>query len=248
MSVPLDPLSWDQTLEIVSQWAAQDQGRMVCLCNSHSLVSAQRDPGFRHVLARADLRLPDGAPVAWRLRQMGHPRQARISGPDLMERYLALAAQRQEPLYLYGATEATLARLRERLQARWPQLRIAGSCSPPFREQTPQEEADAAARIRDSGARTVWVALGCPRQERWMARMRARIPAVLLGVGAAFDFLSGTVRRAPPWMQRAGLEWLHRAGQEPMRLGSRYLVTQPLFVAGVLHEMLRSHRPERRQR
>lgn len=248
LSVALDAMGWPQTLRTIETWAGRGESRTVCLCNAHSLVEAGRSTDFARALAGADLCLPDGAPVAWMLRRLGHRGQPRISGPDLMARYLQGAAARGEPIFLYGSRPATLERLSQRLLQRWPGLQIAGSHSPPFGEPSDGEDARAAQQIRASGARTVWVALGCPRQERWMARMRPRIPAVLLGVGAAFDFLAGEVRRAPPWMQRAGLEWLHRLAQEPRRLGRRYLVTQPLFAARALHEALRVQEPERRSR
>lgn len=248
LSVAVDPLGWDQTLATIAGWAREGRGRMVCLCNAHSLVAAAGDRDFARALSSADLCLPDGAPVAWMLRRLGHAAQPRISGPDLMARYLAQAARSGEPVFLYGGTPNTLQALHQTLPRHWPGLVIAGSHSPPFRELSAPEEEAVAERIRRSGARTVWVALGCPRQERWMARMRPRLNAVLLGVGAAFDFHAGAVRRAPAWMQGAGLEWLHRLAQEPWRLGRRYLVTQPVFAARALRESLNRHRPERRSR
>jgi len=175
---------------------------------------------------------PDGAPIAWMLRRLGFPDQPRISGTDLMRAYLAQASQRAEPIFLFGGTEEALAALQRNLRAEFPALVIAGAISPPFRPITPEEDAAMVAQINASGARTVWVGLGCPKQEKWMLAHRGRVQAVMLGVGAAFDFISGTKARAPAWVQGLGLEWLHRLASEPGRLWKRYLVTNTLFVLG----------------
>jgi N-acetylglucosaminyldiphosphoundecaprenol N-acetyl-beta-D-mannosaminyltransferase len=242
LGVPIDPLDWSDALARIADWAAKRESRYVCICNAHSVVTASRDASFRRVVAGSDLATPDGAPVAWMLRRLGHRAQQRINGPDLMWRYLEQAAQRQEPIFLYGSTEATLGRLQERLQSRWPALPIAGVHSPPFRVLTEDEDAAAVARINASGARTVWVSLGCPKQELWMAAHRGRVNAVMVGVGAAFDFHAGVTARAPRWMRRAGLEWLHRLLREPRRLWRRYLVTNALFILGAARQLLRPRR------
>jgi N-acetylglucosaminyldiphosphoundecaprenol N-acetyl-beta-D-mannosaminyltransferase len=224
-------LSLEECVERMIAWARRGESRYVCACNAHSLVSARVDGLFAQALAEADLCVPDGAPVAWRLRGRGFAGQPRVSGPDVMLRCCERAAEAGLPVFLYGATEPTLARLGRALRARFPALRVAGALSPPFRELSPQEEDAALQAIAASGARLVFVALGCPRQEAWMHAHRARLPAVMLGAGAAFDFLAGTQPRAPRWMQGAGLEWLHRLAHEPRRLWRRYLVTNTLFLA-----------------
>jgi N-acetylglucosaminyldiphosphoundecaprenol N-acetyl-beta-D-mannosaminyltransferase len=180
----------------------------------------------------------DGAPVAWMVRRFGYKDQQRINGPDLMWNYCALAAQRGELIYLYGSTPATLATLAHRLAREFPGLKVAGAYSPPFRPLTVAEDTEAVAAINASGAGTVWVSLGCPKQETWMAAHRGRINAVMIGVGAAFDYHAGTVHRAPLLMQRLGLEWLHRLISEPRRLWRRYLVTNTLFVLGALRQLM----------
>jgi N-acetylglucosaminyldiphosphoundecaprenol N-acetyl-beta-D-mannosaminyltransferase len=172
------------------------------------------------------------------LRRLGARGQHRVSGPDFMLAYCEHAARGGEPMYLYGAAPDTLRELQARLRARWPGLRIAGAHSPPFRPLDAAEQAEDLQRIRDSGARTVWVGLGCPKQELWMAARRQELDSVLIGVGAAFDFHAGTLRRAPAWMQRSGLEWLHRLLSEPRRLGRRYLVTNTLFLVGAARQWL----------
>jgi len=246
LGTPIDVIDMAQAVQRIASWAADAQSRVVCLCNVHSVVTAQRDPAFGDVLAQADLAAPDGAPVAWMLRRQGASTQHRVSGPDLMLDYCEHAAQSGEAIYLYGGQPDTLAALQTRLLQRWPTLRIAGAHAPPFREANAEEDAADTARINASGARTVWVGLGCPKQEAWMQAHRGRVQAVMLGVGAAFDFHAGVLPRAPRWMREHGLEWLHRLASEPRRLGRRYLVTNSLFIAGALRQWLgtaRQHGP-----
>lgn len=236
---PLDAVTWDEALTRIGGWASQRESRYVCISNAHSVVTGSQDAAFARVLQGADLVTPDGAPVAWMLRRLGVPAQERINGPDLMWRYCAQAARRREAVFLYGGTPQTLDLLQQRLKAAFPGVVIAGAVSPPFRAATPDEIARDVQAINDSGAGTVWVSLGCPKQELWMAARRGQIRAVMIGVGAAFDYHAGTIKRAPPWMQRAGLEWLHRLLSEPRRLWRRYLVTNSLFIWGAARQLLR---------
>ena len=238
VGVPIDVLDWDDACRTIGRWASRRESRYVCICNVHSVVTARNDPEFMKVIEDADMATADGAPVAWMLRRLGHADQRRINGPDLMLRYCAQAAQRGERIFLYGNTPQTLDQLQQRLHQTFPGLKIAGSYSPPFRALTPEEDAEIVQRINDSGAGTVWVSLGCPKQERWMAAHRGRIQAVMVGVGAAFDYHAGTLQRAPLWMQQHGLEWLHRLWSEPRRLGRRYLVTNTKFLVQVARQLL----------
>lgn len=236
---PLDAVTWEDALARIADWAFRRESRYVCISNAHSVVTGSQDAAFAQVLQGADLVTPDGAPVAWMLRRMGVVAQERINGPDLMWRYCAEAARRGEAVYLYGGTPDTLVLLQQRLKAAFPGLVIAGAMSPPFRAPTPDEIDRDVQAINDSGAGTVWVSLGCPKQELWMAARRGQVKAVMIGVGAAFDYHAGTIRRAPPWMQRSGLEWLHRLLSEPRRLWRRYLVTNSLFIWGAARQLLR---------
>lgn len=205
--------------------------------NVHVVVSASCDAAYRDIINGSDMATPDGAPVAWMMRRQGYTGQPRISGPDLMWALCERAEKEHLPVYCYGCTPATLALLEARLRAAFPALRIAME-SPPFRALSAEEDAAAVARINASGAGLVFVGLGCPKQERWMAEHRGRIHAVMIGVGAAFDFHAGTVRRAPAWMRDRGLEWLHRLLSEPRRLWRRYLVTNTLFIIGAVRQLL----------
>lgn len=238
LGTPIDVIDAAQAVQRIAAWAVAGESRVVCLCNAHSVVTAQREPAFGEVLAQADMAAPDGASVAWILRRQGAGLQRRLSGPDLMLDYCAHAAQCGEALYLYGTRADTLAALRARLIQRWPALSIAGAHAPPFRASSPEEDAADVARINASGAATVWVSLGCPKQEVWMHAHRGRVHAVMVGVGAAFDFHAGVTPRAPRWMREHGLEWLHRLIVEPRRLGPRYLSTNSQFILGAVRQWL----------
>lgn len=238
IGAPIDALTWDQAINRISSWSRARDSRVVCICNAHSVVSARQDPNFAQVIREADMATPDGAPVAWMLRRLGHAQQQRINGPDLMWRYLEHAQLRGESVFFYGNTESTLAKLRVRLLAAFPALNIAGAISPPFHALTADEDAAIVEQINASGAGVVFVSLGCPKQERWMAEHRGRVKAVMIGVGAAFDFHAGTTKRAPSWMQNGGLEWLHRLLSEPRRLAKRYVVTNTLFILAAARQLI----------
>lgn len=230
----IDATSWDEAISRIADWGAERQSRYVTLCNVHSVVTGSQTAKFANVINGADMALPDGAPVAWMMRKEGFAEQQRISGPDLMLRYLAEAERRGQSVFFYGSVDDTLAKLRGRLMAKFPKLKIAGMASPPFRKLTEQEDAEYTQKINASGAHVVFVGLGCPKQEIWMAEHRGAIKAVMVGVGAAFDYHAGTLRRAPAWMQQRGLEWLYRFVCEPRRLARRYLETNSVFVGKLM--------------
>lgn len=246
LGAPIDALSWEEAIQKITHWAAVPESRYICLCNVHSVVTASRDADFMAAVHGADLCAPDGAPVAWALRWLGIASQQRINGPDLMWKYLAEAEHLGQKVFFYGSTEATLAALQAVLSEKFPRLAIAGMYAPPFRRLTEDEERQEIERMNRSGAGLVFVGLGCPKQEKWMAARRDRIRAVLVGVGAAFDYHAGTLERAPAWMQHHGLEWLYRLAKEPRRLFRRYAVTNTLFVYGFMKQMLRHARTSRR--
>jgi|CXWL01.1.fsa_nt_gi N-acetylglucosaminyldiphosphoundecaprenol N-acetyl-beta-D-mannosaminyltransferase len=238
MDTFINAFSWNETLARITIWSKARESRYVCICNVHSVVTASQDGEFRRVVNQADMATPDGMPVAWMLREQGFPGQERINGPDLMWKYCAQAERSGEIMYFYGSTDETLQLLSTKLLAAFPNLRIGGVYSPPFRVLSEAEDEATVASINASGAGVVFVGLGCPKQEKWMAAHRNRIHAVMIGVGAAFDYHAGTVQRAPLWMQRNGLEWLHRLCSEPRRLWKRYFVTNTIFVIGAAMQLL----------
>lgn len=238
MGALIDAVSWDEALHRILSWGAAHESRYVCICNVHSVVTTTRDAEFKQVVNQADMATPDGAPVAWALRRFGFHGQPRVNGPDLMRKYLAEAEVIGQTVYFYGSTDATLAKLHSALLAEFPDLRIGGMHSPPFRALTAEEDAQEVAMINGSGAHVVFVGLGCPKQEKWMATHRGRVNAVMIGVGAAFDYHAGTIKRAPLWWQNNGLEWLYRLCSEPKRLMKRYLVTNTLFIIGFSRQLL----------
>jgi N-acetylglucosaminyldiphosphoundecaprenol N-acetyl-beta-D-mannosaminyltransferase len=238
LSAFVDAVNWPEAIGRIRDWADSRDSRYVCITNVHSVVTAGQDTEFGRVIAGADMVTPDGAPVAWMLRKQGYAGQERINGPDLMWRYFADAQARSESIFLYGGAESTLEILQRRLAVAFPRLKIAGAISPPFRDLAPEEDRAFVAQINASGAGTVWVSLGCPKQEKWMAEHRGHIKAVMIGVGAAFDYHAGTIKRAPLWMQQNGLEWLHRLCSEPGRLWKRYFVTNTLFIFGATKQLV----------
>lgn len=234
----VDALTWDDATSLISDWGLHRESRYICICNVHSLVTAKDNPVFQNVINKADMATPDGYPVAWMLRRLGSPEQQRINGPDLMWE-LCRRGQGKLGIYLFGSTEKTLYLLKRSFNKHFPDLDIVGTYSPPFSDITDKEESNIINTINASGAHLIFVGLGCPKQELWMAQHKGEIKAVMLGVGAAFDYHAGTLKRAPVWMQRAGLEWLYRLTKEPKRLWKRYLTTNTVFMAYALVTMLR---------
>ena len=212
------------------------KGNYVCVSNVHTTVMAYRDEAYRNVQNSGAMALPDGQPLSIVSRKRGFSQARRVPSPDLMPAILNLSQKTGYSHYFYGSTEATLEALRAALLRRYPKLRIAGMYSPPFRELTKEEDQEIVNRINESGADFVWVALGAPKQEWWMYEHRNRIKALMLGVGAAFDFTAGTTKRAPMWMQKLCLEWVFRILREPKRMLPRYLNTNFAFVYSVYRE------------
>lgn len=230
LGIEVDATSYDDACQRIQQWAEQGTSCYVVAANVHVIMMAYWRHTYRQVLQQAALVTPDGMPLVLALRLLGVANQSRVYGPDLMLAWCGRAAQLQVPIYLYGATKPQLDKIEKYLTQKFPALFIAGVHAPPFRPLTAQEEQMDCDRIARSGARVVFVGLGCPRQEEWMARQQGRLPAVMVGVGAAFSFFSGEVKQAPRWMMRWGLEWLYRLSREPRRLWRRYLVNNPTFM------------------
>jgi N-acetylglucosaminyldiphosphoundecaprenol N-acetyl-beta-D-mannosaminyltransferase len=241
LGVPLALTDYEGVLDWMDAMAAANRRGYLCVAATHTVMAAADDPELRAAVAGADFTVPDGQPLVWALNLLGHQVADRVYGPELMDRACARAATTGRRFYLYGGrNQGTLAQLARNLRLRHPGLQIVGGYVPPFRELTDAEEEAVAADIRRSRADIVWVGIGVPKQEKWMARMRHRLAApVLVGVGAAFDFHAGLIAQAPGWMQRSGLEWTFRLAQEPRRLWRRYLRYNPRFVAGFARQCAR---------
>ncbi len=239
LGTQVDVVGIERALTMVLRWTVQRESRYVCHVNVHAVITAVQDGKFRRLLNRADLVAADGMPLVWLMRRRGFSDQSRLSGPDFMWKFCQCAARDGLGIYLYGGTPEALSRLRDRLTTAFPDIRVVGACSPPFRPLCAAEQQEIVTRINESGAHAVFVGIGCPKQERWMARRRGRVHAVMIGVGAAFDYHAGTIPRAPSWMQELGLEWLHRLCADPQRLWRRYLVTNTLFIALLAGQSLR---------
>ncbi len=237
LGIRVDPTSYRQATDDILTWAKAGESRYVCVANVHMVMEAYDHADYQTIVNAADLVVPDGMPLVWMLRRMGHPVQKRVSGPDLMLHVLERAAEQNIPVGFYGGTPAVLERLQAQLHRHFPALKVAYAYSPPFRSLSSQEEKQITKDINSSVIRILFVALGCPKQERWMAAHRGRIRAVMIGVGAAFDFHAGVKSRAPRWMQQAGLEWLFRLLTEPRRLWYRYLYHNPRFAVLALRQL-----------
>jgi len=230
LGMRVDATDYDDATRRVVAWARERESRYVCVANVHMAMEAYDSDKFRRIVNEADLVTPDGMPLVWMLRKLGKPDQERVYGPELMLRVCEAAAREGLPVGFYGGAQETLDKLVASVKMKYPTLEVAYSCSPPFRQLSPDEDSRIVEEINVSGARILFVGLGCPKQEMWMASHRGRVQSVMLGVGAAFDFHAGRVPQAPAWMQRAGLEWLFRLITEPRRLWRRYAKHNPRFV------------------
>lgn len=230
LGIRIDGTSYQDACDRISLWAHTKQSCYIIAANVHVVMTAYWNRAYRRVLDHAVLVTPDGMPLVWGLRRLGIAHQGRVYGPDLMLAWCDRAAHEQLPIYLYGGTDAMLQRLVQNLQQQFPDLTIAGTHAPPFRSLTPVEEAADIEAIHQSGAPVVFVGLGCPKQEEWMARQQGKLNAVMIGVGAAFSFHSGEVSQAPRWMMAWGLEWVYRLWQEPRRLWRRYILNNTVFL------------------
>jgi N-acetylglucosaminyldiphosphoundecaprenol N-acetyl-beta-D-mannosaminyltransferase len=240
LGVPLALTDYSRTLDWIDASIAARRPGYICVAAVHTVMASQEDPGLREAVLASDLTVPDGMPLVWAMNLLGHSLPSRVYGPDLMQHACVRAAETGARFYLYGGRQESLNRLRSELPERYPGLRLVGVEHAPFRELSEQEAAETAARLNASGADVVWVGLGVPLQEKWMARMRERLDApVLVGVGAAFDFHAGVTKQAPDGLQRLGLEWAFRLSQEPRRLWRRYLHYNPRFVSGFARQYAR---------
>lgn len=223
------------------------RGEYICVSNVHTTVMAFRDRDYRRVQNQAAMAIPDGKPLSIVSRRRGFSDAERVPGPDLMSRIFECSEEKGYRHYFYGSRKETLAKLKNNLMKRYPYLQIAGMYAPPFRELTEKENQEVICRINDAKPDFIWVALGAPKQEKWMSTHRGQVSGLMLGVGAAFDFSAGTVKRAPKWMQELCLEWLYRILQDPKRLIPRYVSTNLSFLWNVCIENRKLRKTGRRK-
>lgn len=226
----VDGTCYEHAIDQVTEWAYGSESRYVCISTVHMVMEGHDNPSYQEIVNAADLVTSDGMPLVWGLRAQGASAAERVYGPSLTPMICERAAAEGIPVGFYGSTEVVLSNMVAQLKARYPDLQVAYQHSPPFRTLTDDEMSEEIHEIQRSGVRILFVGLGCPKQERWMASRRGKINAVMLGVGAAFDYVGGTKAQAPEWMQSMGLEWLFRLVTEPKRLWKRYLYHNPRFV------------------
>lgn len=226
----ISTLSFKETVSAIETWISKRQKKYVCICNTHSVVTASNDITFEEVLNEAGLCTPDGMPLVWALRSYGYTEQERVDGPNLMLKLCELSIVKKYKIFLYGGTKETLEELTQTLLKQYDGIEIVGTHSPPFRQLTQEEDNEVMNMINSTEADIVFVSLGCPKQEYWMYHHRDRINGIMIGVGAAFDFITGRIKRPPMLFQRLGLEWLFRLFKEPKRLWKRYAYNNPVYV------------------
>lgn len=236
-----DASTYTDATDLITAWALRGESRYVCVATVHMVMEAFDDPAYQRAVNAADLVTTDGMPLVWGLRLLGLRSATRVYGPDLTPIICERAARDGIPVGFYGSSEAVLSGMVARLQAAYPALQVAYRHSPPFRALDDAEVAAELEELRASGARIIFVGLGCPKQERWMQARRGHVDAVMLGVGAAFDYVAGSKAQAPDWMQALGLEWLFRLVTEPRRLWKRYLYNNPRFLAHFAIQLVRAY-------
>ncbi|CAM3382781.1 WecB/TagA/CpsF family glycosyltransferase [Rhodothermus bifroesti] len=239
LGMRVDATSYAWATKQIIDWAEARESRYVCAANVHMVMEAYDSPDFRAIVNAADLVTPDGMPLVWTLRRMGIPKQERVYGPTLTLWVAQEAARCGIPVGFYGGHPEATQGISENLSRRFSGLQVSYCYSPPFRPLTPEEDKKVVEAINASGTRILFVGLGCPKQEYWMAAHKGQIQAVMVGVGAAFDFHAGRIRQAPFWLQQMGLEWFFRLLMEPRRLWRRYVRHNPRFVVLVGRQLLK---------
>ncbi len=234
-----------ETLDYIHSHREALRGKYICVSNVHTTVMAYENKKYRAIQNGAAMALPDGAPLSIYSKRKGFAQAQRVTGPDLMLELFRVSPQYGYRHYFYGATQETLADMRTAIERDYPTLTIAGMYSPPFRPLTDEEEQQAVCQINKAQPDFIWVGLGAPKQEEWMAAHKDKVSGVMFGVGAGFDYLAGHIRRAPKWMQRLSLEWLYRLLQDPKRLWNRYITTNIKFFRYIFREHRRSLRKRR---
>ncbi|HEX4125647.1 MAG TPA: WecB/TagA/CpsF family glycosyltransferase [Tepidisphaeraceae bacterium] len=240
LGVGVSAINLDRAVSTIAGWIDRREHNYVCVTGVHGVMESQRSPELKRIHNDAGMVTPDGMPMVWLSQLGGFSDVSRVYGPDLMEAVCTQSVAKGWRHYFYGGAEGVAERLKDRLTARFPELKVVGTFCPPFRPMSAEEDAELIRAIDAAGPDIIWIGLSTPKQEYWMDQHIHRLKApVLVGVGAAFDFHAGVKNQAPRWMQRSGLEWFFRLITEPRRLWKRYLINNPLFISYVLAEKLR---------
>lgn len=239
MNFPISIGKYQDYIEYIIDSAQAGASQYIYVANVHMVVEAFWNKSFSEKVSKASVVTPDGMPLTWALRLLHGIKQDRVAGMDVLPALLNRSEKMRLPVYIYGGTESLLIHTRDYLQSHYPDLVVNGLYSPPFRELTKEEENKIIDQLNSSGAKLIFVVLGCPKQEQWMASMAGRIKAVMIGIGGALPVLVGLQKRAPRWMQRLGLEWLFRLSLEPRRLFKRYAVTNSVFLYLLSKELVK---------
>lgn len=231
LGVAVSAIDLASAVDLAARWIDAGDPGYICLTGVHGVMEARADDAFRLILNRAAINAPDGMPMTWVGRLQGFRRMDRVFGPDFMAFMCRLSVQRGYRNFLYGGQPGVAELLRDNLKEKFPGLHISGTYTPPFSNLTLEQECEVVARVRQSKPQIVWVGLSTPKQERFMAQYLHRLQVPLLvGVGAAFDYHTGRIRDCSAWIKRAGLQWAHRAMQDPEHLWKRYLRNNPAFL------------------
>lgn len=244
LGVDVSAITQDDAVAQIERWIARRQQNYVCITGAHGVIASRDDPNLRRILNAAGLATPDGMPLVWMSHALGNKHTRRVYGPDLMRALSEVSARRGYRQFYYGGADKVAERLATTLARSYPGLQVAGHFCPPFRALTPVEDEAVVDTINAAKPDIVWVGLSTPKQEYWMASHMGRIEApIMIGVGAAFDFLAGLKPQAPAWMQRSGLEWSYRLATEPRRLWRRYLSIVPRFLVLAAWQLMKTSPP-----
>ena len=230
LGVNIAAVNMDWVLSFTHKHIKELSGQYFCVSNVHTTVTAYNDPSYRSVQNNAIIALPDGGPLSSVGRKRGYTGMERVTGPSYMEEILKCSSKYGYKHFFYGSSRETTDKMAEVIKERYPGVSIVGVYNPPFRPLTEDEDTEVIQMITDAEPDFVWVGLGAPKQEIWMADHQGKIPGLMVGVGAAFDYLAGNIQRAPDWMQKANLEWFYRLCQDPKRLFKRYFITNTSFI------------------
>ena len=230
MGVNLAAVNMPWLIEYTKKHIKELSGNYMCVSNVHTTVTAYETPEYLQVQNGGIMAIPDGGPLSSLGRKRGFAKMQRVTGPSYMDEILKVSEENGYKHYFYGSTEETLEKMLKKLNENYPNLQVVGAYSPPFRPLTEQEDAEIIKNINDAAPDFLWIGLGAPKQEYWMAAHQGKVKGFMVGVGAGFDYLAGNINRAPMWMQKNNLDWLYRLMQDPKRLLKRYLYTNTKFI------------------